>query len=62
MMGGQREYRQNTDYREKRKRKTDSERNYLNLTTFHQCAVKLFPGFFGVGTGLECHKAKALES
>lgn len=34
--------------------------NYLNLTTFHQGAVELFPGLLCVCAGLKCHKAKTL--
>lgn len=43
------------------RREAESGRNYLNLTTFHQCAVQLFPGLLSICTGLECHKAKTLR-
>lgn len=51
IMGVQREHR----------REAESGRKYLNLTTFHQCAVQLFPGLLSISTGLECHKAKTLR-
>lgn len=53
-MGVQRE-----DRREEEREK-EREENYLNLTTFHQCAVELFPGFLCVCAVLKCHKAKTL--
>ncbi len=58
MTGVQREDRRE----EERERETETEReeNYLNLPTFHQCAVELFPGFLCVCAVLKCHKAKTL--
>lgn len=53
-MGVQRE-----DRREERRERERGE-NYLNLTTFHQCAVELFPGFLRICAGLKCHKAETL--
>lgn len=52
--GGSRERRQ------EKKEENGREQNYLNLTTFHQCAVELFPGFLCVCAVLKCHKAKTL--
>ncbi len=67
MMGAQREYRKEEGRegerereREKERKREKEKRNYLNLTTFHQCAVEFFPGFLCICAGLKCHKAKTL--
>lgn len=51
-------------YREELEVKHHDEREegYLYLTTFHQRAVELLPGFLCVGAGLKRHEAEALWS
>lgn len=41
-------------------RKRDRGEDYLNLATFHQRAVELFPGSLCVRAGLKRHKAETL--
>lgn len=57
---------ESTEGRQKREERREKEgekgrmENYLNLPTFHQRAVELFPGFLCVCTVFKCHKAKTL--